>query len=106
MGCTLWSMATDCPDTIVRFANFCGFASAALMFVRFAPQLYTSCVTRTAGSISYITYMVLGIGGFLSSYFQIFASKEKVTTWLPVFVGNCFQTSILLVCASNDFFCR
>merc|ERR1719413_155817 len=73
------------------------------MIFRFAPQLKTSCVTRTAGSISYITYVVIGIGGFLMTYFQIFASKEHITTWLPVFVGNCFQTAIVLTCAFYDY---
>merc|ERR1712242_694295 len=73
------------------------------MIFRFAPQLQTSCVTRTAGSISYITYGVIGIGGFAMTYFQVFAAKEHITTWLPVFVGNCFQTAIVVTCAFYDF---
>merc|ERR1711920_208800 len=67
------------------------------------PQLQTSCITRTAGSISYITYLFTGVGGFAGVYFQVFAAKEHITTWLPLFVGNCFQTVILLTCAFYDF---
>jgi len=100
---TLWALVADCPRDLAIVGKLFGYASSILMIFRFAPQLKTSCVTRTAGSISYITYVVIGIGGFLMTYFQIFASKEHITTWLPVFVGNCFQTAIVLTCAFFDY---
>ena len=100
---TLWALVADCPLTLAIVGKLFGYASSILMIFRFAPQLKTSCVTKTAGSISYITYGVIGIGGFLMTYFQIFASKEHITTWLPVFVGNCFQTVIVLTCAFYDY---
>jgi len=100
---TIWAMVADCPLELAIVGKLFGYGSGLLMIFRFAPQLKTSCVTRTAGGISYITYVVIGIGGFLMTYFQIFAAKEHVTTWLPVFVGNCFQTAIVLTCAFYDF---
>jgi len=100
---TLWALVDDCPRELAIVGKLFGYGSSILMIFRFAPQLKTSCVTRTAGSISYITYTVIGIGGFAMTYFQIFAAKEHVTTWLPVFVGNCFQTAIVLTCAFYDF---
>merc|ERR1711972_1263594 len=100
---TVWALVADCPLQLAIVGKLFGYGSSILMIFRFAPQLKTSCVTRTAGSISYITYVVIGIGGFLMTYFQIFAAKEHITTWLPVFVGNCFQTAIVLTCAFYDF---
>jgi len=100
---TLWALVDDCPRELAIVGKLFGYGSSILMIFRFAPQLKTSCVTRTAGSISYITYTVIGIGGFAMTYFQIFAAKEHITTWLPVFVGNCFQTAIVLTCAFYDF---
>jgi len=99
----IWAFVADCPRSLAIVGKLFGYGSSILMVFRFAPQLKTSCVTRTAGSISYITYVVIGIGGFLMTYFQIFASKEHITTWLPVFVGNCFQTVIVLTCAFYDY---
>jgi len=100
---TMWALVADCPLQLAIVGKLFGYGSSILMIFRFAPQLKTSCVTRTAGSISYITYVVIGIGGFAMTYFQIFAAKEHITTWLPVFVGNCFQTAIVLTCAFYDF---
>jgi len=100
---TLWALLADCPLQLAIVGKLFGYGSSILMIFRFAPQLKTSCVTKTAGSISYITYVVIGIGGFAMTYFQIFAAKEHITTWLPVFVGNCFQTAIVLTCAFYDF---
>jgi len=100
---TVWALVADCPLELAIVGKLFGYGSSILMIFRFAPQLKTSCVTRTAGSISYITYVVIGIGGFAMTYFQIFAAKEHITTWLPVFVGNCFQTAIVLTCAFYDF---
>merc|ERR1712117_692989 len=100
---TLWAFVADCPLSLAIVGKLFGYASSILMIFRFAPQLKTSCVTQTAGSISYITYLVIGVGGFVMTYFQIFASKEHITTWLPVFVGNCFQTAIVLTCAFYDY---
>jgi len=100
---TLWALVADCPQQLAMVGKLFGYGSSILMIFRFAPQLKTSCVTKTAGSISYITYVVIGIGGFAMTYFQIFASMEHITTWLPVFVGNCFQTAIVLTCAFYDF---
>jgi len=100
---TCWAFLADCPLQLAMVGKLFGYGSSILMFFRFAPQLKTSCVTKTAGSISYITYVVIGIGGFAMTYFQIFASKEHITTWLPVFVGNCFQTAIVLTCAFYDY---
>jgi len=100
---SLWALVADCPQQLAMVGKLFGYASSILMIFRFAPQLKTSCVTKTAGSISYITYVVIGIGGFAMTYFQIFASKEHITTWLPVFVGNCFQTAIVLTCAFYDY---
>jgi len=100
---TLWAFVADCPLSLAIVGKLFGYASSILMIFRFAPQLKTSCVTQTAGSISYITYLVIGVGGFVMTYFQIFASKEHITTWLPVFVGNCFQTAIVMTCAFYDF---
>merc|ERR1711874_652703 len=34
--------------------------------------------------------------------FQIFGSHETWSTWMPVFVGNCFQTVILAMCIYFD----
>jgi len=100
---TVWALVADCPLQLAIVGKLFGYGSSILMIFRFAPQLKTSCVTRTAGSISYITYTVIGIGGFAMTYFQIFAAKEHITTWLPVFVGNCFQTAIVLTCAFYDY---
>jgi len=100
---TIWALVADCPLQLAIVGKLFGYGSSILMIFRFAPQLKTSCVTRTAGSISYITYSVIGVGGFLMTYFQIFAAKEHITTWMPVFVGNCFQTAIVLTCAFYDF---
>lgn len=100
---TLWAFIADCPLQLAMAGKLFGYGSSILMIFRFAPQLKTSCITRTAGSISYITYGVIGVGGFAMTYFQIFASKEHITTWLPVFVGNCFQTAIVSTCAFYDF---
>jgi len=100
---TVWALVADCPLQLAIVGKLFGYGSSILMIFRFAPQLKTSCVTRTAGSISYITYSVIGVGGFLMTYFQIFAAKEHITTWMPVFVGNCFQTAIVLTCAFYDF---
>jgi len=100
---TVWALVAECPLELAIVGKLFGYGSSILMVFRFAPQLKTSCVTRTAGSISYITYVVIGIGGFLMTYFQIFAAKEHITTWLPVFVGNCFQTTIVLTCAFYDY---
>merc|ERR1712228_724660 len=99
----LWALLADCHLESAIVGKLFGYGSSILMIFRFALQLKTSCVTKTAGSISYITYVVIGIGGFLMTYFQIFAAKEHITTWLPVFVGNCFQTAIVLTCAFYDF---
>jgi len=100
---TIWALVAECPLQLAIVGKLFGYGSSILMIFRFAPQLKTSCVMRTAGSISYITYVVIGIGGFAMTYFQIFAAKEHITTWLPVFVGNCFQTAIVLTCAFYDF---
>jgi len=100
---SLWALIADCPQQLAMVGKLFGYGSSILMIFRFAPQLKTSCVTKTAGSISYITYGVIGIGGFAMTYFQIFAAKEHITTWLPAFVGNCFQTVIVLTCAFYDF---
>jgi len=98
-----WALVADCPRQLAIVGKLFGYGSSILMIFRFAPQLKISCITRTAGSISYITYGVIGIGGFAMTYFQIFAAKEHITTWMPVFVGNCFQTAIVLTCAFYDF---
>jgi len=98
-----WALVADCPLQLAMAGKLFGYASSILMIFRFWPQLQISCITRTAGSISYITYAVTGIGGFAGVYFQVYAAKEHITTWLPLFVGNCFQTVILLTCAFYDF---
>jgi len=97
------SLTSDCPQGVAAMGQTFGFIASGLMFLRFAPQLLTSCCIRTAGQISYVTYVVIGMGGFLLTYFQIFAAKEHLSTWLPVLVGNVFQTFIVMTCAFYDF---
>lgn len=100
----LWSCMAKCSESIpLQFFGVAnGVLSSMLMMVRFAPQLIQTCRHRSAGSISYITYGVIGVGGFLQTYFQIAGSKETWSTWMPVFVGNCFQTVILILCVYFD----
>lgn len=99
-----WSCMAKCSESIpLQFFGVAnGVLSSMLMMVRFAPQLIQTCRHRSAGSISYITYGVIGVGGFLQTYFQIAGSKETWSTWMPVFVGNCFQTVILILCVYFD----
>merc|ERR1712232_1482708 len=100
---TVWSMLDDCGPALAFVGQLSGWISGVLMFFRFAPQLKESLVSKTAGSVSYVTYCVSGAGGFISVYFQVMVSKERVSTWLPAFIGNCFQTAILVVCCYYDF---
>lgn len=94
---------TNCPLWFGVTGRIFGLAAGALMFFRFFPQLIETCRKRTAGSISYVTYMFIGTGGFVNNYFQIFASKEAVSTWLPTFIGNVFQTVIIATAAFYDY---
>merc|ERR1712050_115399 len=65
---TVWALVADCPRQLAIVGKLFGYGSSILMIFRFAPQLKTSCVTRTVGSISYVTYVVIGIGGFAMTY--------------------------------------
>lgn len=100
---TLWAMFTDCPSSVAVTGTMFGWGSSVLMIFRFLPQLITTCVARTAGSISYVTYLFLGVGGFTMTGFQIFVSKEHVSTWFPVFVGNVLQSIIIVTAGMYDY---
>lgn len=102
---TAWALNVDCPSSVATVGTLFGWGSSILMVFRFAPQLLTTCMLRTAGSISYVTYLVIGVGGFAMTFFQILVSQEHISTWFPVFVGNCFQTLIILTAATYDYGC-
>lgn len=106
IGSIIWVSFSRCSENnVLRMTGiFAGLLSSVLMIVRFAPQLITTCQLRSSGSISYITYGVIGVGGFLQTYFTIFGSEEAISTWFPVFVGNCMQTIILFTCFYFDIF--
>ena len=80
-----------CTHATVVVAGCLGFFSSLCQAIRYVPQLYKSIVSEGSGSVSYFTFLFQGVGGFLNVYFQIFASKEQLTTWLPLVISNCFQ---------------
>lgn len=96
------SMYTDCPWLLSKIGVWCGYLSSLFMVFRFAPQLRTTFVQKGSGSMSYTTYVVIGMGGFIMTYFQVVVSQEGVSIWLPVFIGNLFQTVIVFVAAWYD----
>jgi len=101
----VWSAISDCDasNPLRLFGISCGLLSSVLMFLRFLPQIYITVKTGSSGSISYLTFALLGVGGFLATYFQVAQSHEALTTWLPQFVGNCFQTFVLGLCIVYDY---
>jgi cystinosin len=101
----IWSSYSDCgSDNALRlFGIWNGLISSVLIVFRFMPQVYVTIKTRSSGAISYIFYFVIGVGGFMQTYFSIVQSHEELTIWLPVFVANCFQTLILILCIFYDF---
>jgi len=100
----IWSMAARCSDSdpLRLFGISLGLASSLLVLVRYAPQVLLTVAARKSGAISKRSYFLLGVGGFLGTYFQVFGSKEQWSTWMPVFVGNCLTTAILALCCFYD----
>lgn len=100
---TFWSFLSDCGASVTLVGNSSGLLSTVLCFARFQPQLYTSYKFRGAGSISYTTYFITGFGGWINTYFQIYGSKEGLTTVLATAASNLMRTVIFCMCFYFDF---
>ena len=85
------------------YANAMGFANTALLCCQYLPQIYTSYKFKGAGAVSYATLGFDALGGFAMVGYKIYATDERLSSWLPYLV---FHTSELLVILVASYFDR
>lgn len=72
-----------------------GFVSTVFLCLQFTPQLYTSLLLRTAGSMSYLAYGLDVLGGAIILQLKLFGTHEDISSWLPVMLMHMFEGAIL-----------
>jgi hypothetical protein len=79
-----------------------GFVSTVFLCLQFTPQLYTSLLLRTAGSMSYLAYGLDVVGGIIILQLKLFGTHEDISSWLPVLCMHLFEGAILMVNVYHD----
>jgi len=85
------------------YAVVIGFISTLFLCLQFTPQLYTSLLYKSAGSMSYITYLLDVVGGVIILQAKLFGTREDISTWLPTLIMHAFELVIVLVNLYNDY---
>eukprot|EP00026_Physarum_polycephalum_P009651 Phypoly_transcript_09780.p1 GENE.Phypoly_transcript_09780~~Phypoly_transcript_09780.p1 ORF type:complete len:286 (+),score=16.56 Phypoly_transcript_09780:480-1337(+) len=86
----------ECSTAALTYGNVLGYLSTVLTFVHWSPQLYTTWKRKSVGSFSIIMLCLQVPGAIAIVVFQIFISKEQISTWMS-FLCALIQQTILLI---------
>mmetsp|Transcript_50083 Transcript_50083/g.95668 ORF Transcript_50083/g.95668 Transcript_50083/m.95668 type:complete len:329 (+) Transcript_50083:525-1511(+) len=98
------AMKGNSCESAEGYAVAIGFVSTIFLCLQFTPQLYTSLVLKTAGSMSYLTYGLDVIGGIIILQAKIFGTREDISTWLPTLIMHLFEAVIVGVNLYHDYY--
>ncbi|QDZ23927.1 hypothetical protein HOP50_11g64650 [Chloropicon primus] len=90
----------DC-EAYRDYGNVVGFLNTILLCCQYLPQIYTSYKHKGAGAVSYMTLGFDALGGYTMVGYKIYATEERLSSWLPYLV---FHTSELCVIAVALYF--
>jgi len=85
------------------YAQFLGLASAILIVLQWAPQIYTTWKLKSQGSLSIMMLLLQIPGALLVIFFQGVVNKADPTTWAPYVFGCIEQIILVAMCAAFYF---
>ena len=94
-GAVSISNAMPCQPGALRYARVLGWASAASASVQYLPQLRETCKLGDAGSLSFMTYAIQGLGAAAVAVNQIVVLHDPWMVWLPNVVSGATQLVVL-----------
>jgi len=82
---------------MVSYAQYVGIIAAALVFVQWAPQIFTTLKLSKAGSLSLPMLLLQCPGALLVVGFQLTSTQSQWTTWAPSMVSGAAQLILIVL---------
>ena len=71
--------------------------------MQYIPQLRTTLLERSSGSLSVSFYLLQAAGGLIVAAEQVFAAADPWPVWLPFLCSTSMQLVVALCCVYFDF---
>jgi len=85
-------------NTTTVWAKTLGIIAALVTILQWSPQIYTTWIRKSSGTLSILMLFIQFPGSLLVLYFQAFSFHSDITTWLTNFLGAIQQGSLLVIC--------
>jgi len=82
--------------TLQRYANSLGGISSIGMILQWAPQIFTTIKSKSAGNLSLIMLCIQMPGALLVVFFQGFLNHASYTTWGP-YIFSALEMAFLII---------
>ena len=90
-------------EEIKNYGKSIGTLSSILVFIQYAPQMYTTYQIKGSGSLSTTMLLIQAPGGIINCLFMAIGQKENFSTWLPFLVSALQQFILLGMCFYYDW---
>ena len=100
------SLAAPCSRGALSLAQAYGVAAAGCAVVQYIPQLRTTLLERSSGSLSVSFYLLQAAGGLIVAAEQVFAAADPWPVWLPFLCSTSMQLVVALCCVYFDCVAR
>ena len=84
------------------YANTIGFLNTVLLCAQYLPQIYTSYTFKGSGAVSYATLGLDALGGYVMTFYRIYGTSERLSSWLPYLVFHSSELVVILVALYFD----
>ena len=85
------------------YANVVGFLNTVLLCCQYVPQIYVCYARKGSGAVSYITLGFDALGGYAMVLYKVFATHERLSSWLPYLIFHSSELGVIAVAFWFDF---
>lgn len=95
VGAAVRSAASPCTPSTLGYSQVLAYVAGVAAATQYAPQLYETWRHGSAGSLSFVTYIIQTVGSVLVVLNQTVILKDSWPVWLPLLVSSVMQSGVL-----------
>lgn len=89
------SAAAPCTSSTLGYSQVLAYIAGVAAATQYGPQLYETWSHGSAGSLSFVTYIIQTVGSVLVVLNQTVILKDSWPVWLPLLVSSVMQSGVL-----------
>ena len=68
-----------------------------LLCCQYVPQIYVCYARKGSGAVSYMTLGFDALGGYAMVLYKVFATHERLSSWLPYLIFHSSELGVIAV---------